>query len=185
MYDIYMREKNTHKIVILDDDHYPEGRVSQGVMPEFKSRNINNVVHYKTFDDLKKDIFNRTIDTDSLFVIDSSLIDEPDGHFIDFGRTIPAMLGMLEINYKHIIPASGGSEGRTNNDVFFELLSRQDKIENLGQRCLENIGLSGDPKKVVNAIVDYHDELYPNEINAELKKEIVGEFVEGGNALPR
>ena len=158
---------STHKIVILDDDHYPEGRVSLKIIPEFEKRGVE-VVHYKTFKALQDDIFNGTLDRNSLFVIDSSLEDEPDHQYYDFKRTVPSLIDRLNIRYKHIIPASGGVEGKTNNDYFFTFLENIGRVEDWGQRCLENFGLTGDPVKVVDEILGYHDVLYPGEIKREV-----------------
>lgn len=117
---------------------------------------------------MKMDILEGRLDSDSLFIVDSSLEDEPNREYYDFKRSIPAMLDMLDIHYKHIIPASGGVEGRVNNNFFFTFLENRDKIEDWGQRCLESYGLTGSPKNVVDAILEYHEVLYPGEIKREV-----------------
>jgi len=180
-----MSEDKKHKIVILDDDHYPEGRVSVWIMPVFRELGITNAVHYKTFASMKKDILFGKLDRNSLFILDSSLCDEPDGHLWEFGKTVPTLLDECGVNYKQIVPASGGKEGRNNNSVFFQMLEMRGKIENFGQRCLEFQGLTGDPEKVVKSIVDYHNELFPNEIYIETKKEMASQLIEGGQVLQR
>lgn len=162
-----------HKIILLDDDHYPEGRVSKYILPEFKKLSIGkNVIHYKTFAELKKDILARKVERDSLFVMDSSLEEEPDRHLMDFTKTIPIMLGTLGIKHKNIIPASGGSNGYQNNGFFFDYLARIEKVEDWGQRCLEISGFTGKPSEVVQSIIEYHQVLYPDEIKNELTKEV-------------
>lgn len=161
-----------HKIVILDDDKYPEGRVSERVVPAFHDLGFDAVVHYRTFDEMKNDILRERLSRDALFIVDSSLEEEPDHHLKDFGNTIPAMLDMLEINYKHIMPASGKPEGRENNRIFFKILERRGKIEDWGQRALEAGGLAGNPARIARSILEYFDVLYPGELSREVKREI-------------
>jgi len=162
------------KIVILDDDHYPEGRVSDKLMPEFNYRHLNiEVKHYLTFDSLSKAINRGDVSKSDLIVLDSTLDEEPDGHRLEFGQTVPALLDM-GIKPKYLMPGSGGRTGAQNNRVFEEIIERRGRQMNWQQMDLSELGLSGNPLTVADKILEYFHELNPN-INIE--REFVGENV--------
>jgi hypothetical protein len=83
-------KKIESKIIILDDDIWPDGRITNQILPEFKRRGLDQYVHhYSTFADLKKDLQNGTVSTNNLFVLDSSLDKEPNRKPLSFCNTIP------------------------------------------------------------------------------------------------
>jgi len=161
-----------HNIVILDDDHFPEGRVSVYILPEFERRGIHNVKHYKTYHDLKGALEKGAISPSDLFVVDSSLGDEPDGRYVNFEIVIPSLLGMHGISHKNILPASGGDVGMFNNQWFFDYLERIGKGWDWGQEGLKSTGLTGRPKDIVETIVNYFESLHPGEIKSEVRSEV-------------
>lgn len=154
------------KIVILDDDHYPEGRISQKLIPEFNYRHLSiEVKHYRTFQALTEAINRGYVSKLDLLVLDSTLDDEPNGHRLEFGQTIPVLLDM-GIKPKHIMPGSGGTAASINNGVFEEIIERRGRQIDWRQMDLKNIGLSGNPLTVATKILDYFQELYPR-VNLE------------------
>lgn len=162
------------KIVILDDDHYPEGRVSDKLMPEFNYRRLNiEIKHYLTFDSLSKAINKGDVSKTDLLVLDSTLDDEPDGHRLEFGQTIPALLDM-GIKAKYMMPGSGGREGTENNKVFEEIIERRGRQLDWQQMDLSGLGLSGNPLTVADKILEYFYELNPK---LDIERELVGENI--------
>lgn len=162
------------KIVILDDDHYPEGRVSDKLMPEFKYRHLDiEVVHYRTFQTLSKAINKGEVSKSDLLVLDSTLDEEPDGHSLEFGQTIPALLDM-GIKAKYMMPASGGREGSENNRVFEEIIERRGRQLDWQQMDLSGLGLSGNPLMIADKILDYFYVLNPK---LDKEREMVGESI--------
>lgn len=162
------------KIIILDDDHYPEGRVSEKLMPEFKYRHLDiEVKHYRTFASLSEAINRGDITKLDLLVLDSTLDDEPDGHRLEFGQTVPALLDM-GIKPKHMMPGSGGREGTENNKVFEEIIERRGRQMDWQQMDLSGVGLSGNPLTAADKILDYFYELNPK---FDIERELVGESI--------
>ncbi len=132
-------------------------------MPEFRSqyRKLDvEVVHYKTLDELKKDFEVGRIGEEDLYVIDSALEDEPDGHLREFGYTIPT-LHDLGIRYEHMMPGSGAGGGRHNNQFFENYLEGQGRAIGWHQMDLKEMGLTGDPLRVVDRILEYYKDLHP------------------------
>jgi len=167
------------KIIILDDDHYPEGRVSDKLMGEFRKRKLDvDIRHYKTFASLTRAIHSKEISITDLYVIDSTLDEEPDGHRKEFGHTIPALLDM-GIKAKYMMPGSGGMEGRANNQVFEDIMERRSRQVSWAQMDLKERGLSGNPFTVADKILGYYHELNPK---VQLEKEFVGSFED---SIPR
>lgn len=156
------QESISKKVIILDDDEWPTGRITENILPEFKRKGIKegNIIHYLTFIDLKEDLRTGKISKDNLFVLDSSLTKEPNNKLLSFETTVPFLLDS-GINPKKLMPGSGAREGTVNNTFFEKIYERRGRTTNLNQMGLFGIGLSGAPQEVASAILTYYNDLYP------------------------
>ena len=155
------------KIIILDDDIWPTGRITERILPEFKKRGLDkHLIHYNTFNKLRQDLLEGRLSRSNLFVLDSSLEKEPDGKLLGFQNTVPSLISH-GIKVRNMMPGSGWKEGVKNNLWFEEYAERRGRSIRLNQMTLFASGLSGDPEKVVNGILTYHEELFPGTIQKE------------------
>ena len=157
------------QIIILDDDAWPDGRITRQVLPEFKKRGLGKYVHhYPTFTELKEDLESGKLSKNNLFVLDSS-IQEPSGQRFSFENTVPWLLDH-GIKTRRMMPGSSWdykNTGVKNNLWFEEFVRRRGRTIRLNQMALFHSGLAGNPESVVNGILAYYKELYPGKIQKE------------------
>lgn len=195
------------KIIYIDDDIHPVGRISQRILPIFEEKGLIDVVlHFKTFEQFKLYILNVENESEIVLIILDSSLDLGE-RLYQMTDTLPYIVSRLEdIASKgnnnrlaareslislcqRIMPASGRSKNtseeilrqRDNNNYFREYMQRIDIPINEDQMDLARIGGStGEPKEVVTTILKYYSLLYPNEV-LEQKKEILNEMTYRNN----
>lgn len=163
------------RIIILDDDHYPDGRVSQRLIPEFKKRGLDNLVtHLKTFAEYREFLDNsQNLKDIGLIIMDSSLEDREHHTIKSFGDTLPYTIDTLIDHHrkdllKCVMPASGNLiEGVKNNRYAEEMFARRNIVMDWQQTSLGNGGLSEDSVKVCDKIIGTYENKYPGMLSQE------------------
>jgi hypothetical protein len=161
------------RIIILDDDHYPDGRVTKSLLPEFKNRGLEGIVtHFKTFAEYRDFLaIRKNLEEVGLIIMDSSLLE--DTHSYNFEQTIPYTVDTLvEARRKDLVrcimPASGNlTEGVKNNRYAEEYLQRRGFNVDWQQTSLSSGGLSENPGKICDKIIGFYENKYPGMISKE------------------
>ena len=166
-------EKKPRKIIILDDDHYPEGRITQKLLPVFEDHNLRDlVIHFDTFSEYKKYLDDpQNIKEVGIIVMDCSLVNE--NKMYTFQETLPFTISVattyrLDL-LKCIMPASGNmAEGIKNNRYAEELFDRRGYIMDWEQTALSNGGLAyQNTESIFQNIAALYEKRYPGVLSKE------------------